>query len=349
MSLSKGSIVCIGHPLLDVIADVDFEFLESYKLKPNNAVRADISHQSLIRDLLTKYEHRYVAGGSAQNTARYAQWVIGRKSPEVVTFIGTVGKDELSKHMTEKATADGVKVLYSYIDDVPTGTCAVLLTNNGLWRSLCAFLDASQIFNEKSLNEHWNCVENAIITYCTGFLLGTSYGAVSKVVKFISTHEEKYFAFNLSAPYVSEVFGYRIVEILPFIDILFASDVDCTAFATHMKWKVSNIKEIAEKLCLETECHKKQRIVIITQGKEPVIVVDRLSRKTNTFEVPVIADEKVVDTNGAGDAFVGGFLASFVSQKPLDECVKCGIYCARQIIQVSGCIIPSSEYCQTDV
>lgn len=47
--------------------------------------------------------------------------------------------------------------------------------------------------------------------------------------------------------------------------------------------------------------------------------------------------EEIVDTNGAGDAFVGGFIAQLVMGKSLDVCVRSGIYTARHIIQQSGC------------
>lgn len=47
--------------------------------------------------------------------------------------------------------------------------------------------------------------------------------------------------------------------------------------------------------------------------------------------------EEIVDTNGAGDAFVGGFLSQFIQKQPLGVCVRCGIWAARQIIQRSGC------------
>lgn len=49
----------------------------------------------------------------------------------------------------------------------------------------------------------------------------------------------------------------------------------------------------------------------------------------------------LVDTNGAGDAFVGGFLAKLACGCDLEACVSAGNYAARQIIQVSGCKIPS--------
>jgi hypothetical protein len=41
-----------------------------------------------------------------------------------------------------------------------------------------------------------------------------------------------------------------------------------------------------------------------------------------------------------GDAFVGGFLAQLVQEKPIEECVRAGCYAANVIIQRSGCTYP---------
>ena len=68
---------------------------------------------------------------------------------------------------------------------------------------------------------------------------------------------------------------------------------------------------------------------------------------------------EIVDTNGAGDAFVGGFLAQWVMGnvrvtnyilspaisnisylQGLETSVKCGIWAARHCIQRSGCTMP---------
>lgn len=42
----------------------------------------------------------------------------------------------------------------------------------------------------------------------------------------------------------------------------------------------------------------------------------------------------------SGDAFVGGFLSQLVVEKPIETCVKAGIYAANVIIQRSGCTYP---------
>eukprot|EP00355_Strombidium_rassoulzadegani_P001752 CAMPEP_0168608368 /NCGR_PEP_ID=MMETSP0449_2-20121227/590_1 /TAXON_ID=1082188 /ORGANISM="Strombidium rassoulzadegani, Strain ras09" /LENGTH=104 /DNA_ID=CAMNT_0008648349 /DNA_START=355 /DNA_END=669 /DNA_ORIENTATION=- len=60
---------------------------------------------------------------------------------------------------------------------------------------------------------------------------------------------------------------------------------------------------------------KKQRIVVITNSGEPVtIAMSENGGKMHIFEVPVpkLERAKIIDTNAAGDSFVGGFLAQLV-------------------------------------
>ena len=65
------------------------------------------------------------------------------------------------------------------------------------------------------------------------------------------------------------------------------------------------MKEIALKAAaLPKEDADRPRIIVFTQGADPTIVVEN----GEAMEYPVIklADGELVDTNGAGDAFVGG-------------------------------------------
>lgn len=63
----------MGNPLLDISATVDYEFLQKYDLKSNNAILAEEKHKSLYEDLIKMYKADFIAGGSAQNTMRVAQ------------------------------------------------------------------------------------------------------------------------------------------------------------------------------------------------------------------------------------------------------------------------------------
>ncbi|XP_061401790.1 uncharacterized protein LOC133337593 [Musca vetustissima] len=97
-----------------------------------------------------------------------------------------------------------------------------------------------------------------------------------------------------------------------------------------------DLKVIGRKLvALPKENSQRERIVIITQGHLPVLLFK--DGKIHEYEVPQLSREQMVDTKGAGDAFVGGFLAQYVQEKPFDVCIRCGIWSAGEIIKRSGC------------
>jgi len=57
----------------------------------------------------------------------------------------------------------------------------------------------------------------------------------------------------------------------------------------------------------------RKRVAIVTQGGEPTIVAswNEAAGEYQIKEYPItlIEKEKIIDTNGAGDSFVGGFLS----------------------------------------
>ena len=58
---------------------------------------------------------------------------------------------------------------------------------------------------------------------------------------------------------------------------------------------------------------KRPRVAIVTNGSKPIIVAINTpgSDEVDLKEYPIeaLTKDKVVDTNGAGDSFVGGFLS----------------------------------------
>lgn len=100
------------------------------------------------------------------------------------------------------------------------------------------------------------------------------------------------------------------------------------------------MKAIA-KLMADKECRRPTgRTVIVTQGKDSVLVAFTNKPDVQEFVVKTIDPKRIVDTIGAGDAFVGGFFAQLVRDKPLEVCIESGIYCAQEVIQQVGAHFP---------
>lgn len=240
-------IVGLGNPLLDVIAYVNDELLQKYEMKPNDAILASEKHKHLCKDMAENFKVQYVAGGAIQNSMRVAQWFFSK--PRVCSFFGGVNKDEFGMQMEEKAKEDCVNVAYMYDREIPTGTCACLLTNHGMNRSLCAYLGASQKFHVDHLHTNIELLNRAKIFYTSGFHLNVSIESALLLSEIAHRSSDKLFTLNLSAPYISQRFSHLLFQVLPYTDILFGNETEAKAFADVIGWKV-NFKNISTKLTL---------------------------------------------------------------------------------------------------
>ncbi|ELU10000.1 hypothetical protein CAPTEDRAFT_170886 [Capitella teleta] len=339
MQSSEGVLFAIGNPLLDISAECDAEFLQKYGLDANNAILAEDSHKSLYGDMVDRYKVDYVPGGATQNSIRVAQWLIG--VPQATTFMGCIGNDKFGKILEEKAREGGVNVSYQYHDTEPTGTCAVLLSGkNRLNRSLVAYLAAANHFSIKHLEKSENqaLIEKAKFYYMSGFPLTVCPDAMLSVAKHAAAHD-KVFTMNLSAPFLCSVFKEPMMKLLPYVDILFGNESEAAEFSKANDLGLTDMKEIALRIArYPKENGKKGRVVVFTQGADPTIIVQE--GKVTTYPVIHIDPKDIVDTNGAGDAFVGGFLAQMVQGGTVDDCVRAANYAANFIIQRSGCTLP---------
>ncbi|XP_028408343.1 adenosine kinase-like [Dendronephthya gigantea] len=332
MSIREGVLLGMGNPLLDISAVVNNDFLTKYGLKSNDAILAGDQHKPMYHEMVELYDVDYMAGGATQNTIRVAQWMM--QLPKASSYIGCVGKDEFGNILQQKAEEAGVAVKYLYSGDQDTGTCAVCISNNNTARSLVANLAAANHYKKEHLLENWETVENAEIYYISGFFLTVSPEAIMLVAKH-ATEKNKCFTMNLSAPFITQFFKGPLMDAMPHVDVLFGNESEALQFAKEQGFNTEDIKEIAIKISnLPQAENKKSRTVVITQGKDPTLVVQ--DGKLTEYPVALIKQESIVDTNGAGDAFVGGFLVQYLQGKPMEECIRCGQYTAKLILQVSG-------------
>ncbi|XP_053209231.1 uncharacterized protein LOC128393129 [Panonychus citri] len=339
--LVEGSIFGIGNPLLDISANVNDEFLQKWQLPKNGAIVAGKTQENLYEDLINSFEIDYSAGGACQNTLRFVQWIIG-KNTSVTTFVGCIGNDYFGRMMEKKAKGEGVKVLYHIDKSIATGTCAVLITDHGKNRSLCAYLGAAEKLNKEAVIRNWHWVDKARVYYSTGHILSVTPDSVIAIAHQTNVDKftDKKFMFNLAATYVSEKHGDKLMEVLPYIDFMFGNEEETLAFAKFRGYGTTDMKEIAKKIANEPKTSRGPRIAVATQGSKPVLVATQGSDKVVEYPVIQLDEEKIIDTNGAGDAFTGGFLAMYIQEKPFDVCIKCGIYCATECIQRLGCTFP---------
>lgn len=74
------------------------------------------------------------------------------------------------------------------------------------------------------------------------------------------------------------------------------------------------------------------RIVIVTLGSKGAVISTEGAR----YDIPAIKPAKVVDPTGAGDAFVGGFLAEYVNGENIVRCACVGTAAASFVVEGIG-------------
>ncbi|XP_024916981.1 adenosine kinase-like isoform X3 [Cynoglossus semilaevis] len=328
----------MGNPLLDICAVVDKDFLDKYSLKANDQILAEDKHKALFEELVKKFKVEYHAGGATQNSIKIAQWMI-QEPHNVGTFFGCIGKDKFGEILKQKAEEAHIQARYYEQGEEPTGTCAACLT--GTNRSLVANLAAANCYKKDKhldLEENWELVEKANVYYIAGFFLTVSVESILKVAKHASENN-KLFCLNLSAPFICQFFKDNLMKVLPYVDVLFGNETEASAFGKEQDWDTKDVKEIAKKAqALTKENTKRPRIVVFTQGSEDTVMATE--DKVKTFPVLKVDPKDIVDTNGAGDAFVGGFLSQLVQDKPVERCVEAAHYAGSVIIKQAGCTFP---------
>lgn len=345
----------MGNPLLDISAHVGPDLLDKYGLQLDSAILAEEKHAPLYQELVEKYEVQYIAGGATQNSMRVAQWILSSSSSSsanksndnnnnnnnnwsgMTGFMGSVGPDEYGKQLEACATADGVTVHYMKLDDndnTPTGTCAALIV--GGERALVANLAAANHFNERHLatDKAQEMIQAAECFYCAGFFLTVSVPSLVQVAEHAVAHN-KVFCLNLSAPFIVDFFADPLATALQYADFLFGNESEAAAYAKKHGMDATDLKAVALAVAdLPKKNTARPRTVVFTQGSKSTIVA--VNGQVTEYAVEPLAQDKIVDTNGAGDAFVGGFLSQLIQGKDMEACVKAGHWAARYIIQVSG-------------
>lgn len=315
MSL-QNHVFGIGNPLLDMSANTTQEQLDRYGMAMGNAILAEEKHLPLYTEIAEAKDVLYVAGGATQNSVRVAQWMLPQGS---TNYTGSVGNDAFGEQLSKCLAEDGVGELY-YKDEKATGTCAVLIQDKE--RSLCANLSAANNFKQSHLEteEVKAAWEAAKFFYIGGFFFTVSQGSIMQLAQH-SNEAKKTLAINLSAPFIPQFFGAGIAEVLPYVDIVFGNETEAAAYGTTNNVEAVEgqpiVQTVAEHIANKSKANgEKPRVCVITQGADPTVIAVS-GAETIFVAVPPVASDDIVDTNGAGDAFVGGFISQYVQDASL--------------------------------
>ncbi|XP_067001132.1 uncharacterized protein [Anabrus simplex] len=346
-------LAAFGNPILDMcVLLADDQVLKKHHLLPDGQKEITESEkEAILRDVRGRYTIQYCAGGVAQNTLRVFQWLSGVALSSV--FLGGIGTDEHGKMLENLVKKCGVITRYTYHEDYPTATCIALI--QGANRSLVAHLGAANVYEPHHLDAIGirDVLSAVKMIYIEGFFITHSFSTALKLIHYCQS-EGIALAFNLCGAYVCEKYPSQVLELLKHADIVFGNSSEFKKLNESLNWKCRTIHDIAvqakdvggsidniRRRKLDLELLRNGKVVVVTQGKESVVLVHGKSMSACEVEVPSVEPSLIKDTTGAGDSFVAGFLAGMFSGEEISTCVKWGCWTAQQIIQQIGCAIPN--------
>jgi adenosine kinase len=131
-----------------------------------------------------------------------------------------------------------------------------------------------------------------------------------------------------------------MLAVMPHVDYVFGNETECQAFGEAMQWGLgTDTGAVMLKIArLPKSSGLHGRTVVITCGHQETLAVH--NGQLLSFEPKSLKRELLVDKNGAGDAFVGGFMSQLVKQEPFIRCMHAAGWAAHVVIQESGCSFP---------
>jgi sugar/nucleoside kinase (ribokinase family) len=330
------SLYGVENPLMDVIAHVDYSFLERFKKAPGAMHLVEYEEISMLLAELRAF--RTSPGGSAANTTRGIAWlsgdegkalrdsVLGRPSrpaaaPLAPVFNGAIGRDARGDEFSSKIAGAGVRAALVR-KEKPTGTSVILVTPDGE-RTMNTFLGACRDFQVEDLALEELAASRML--YLTGYLWDTENQrkAAEHAARFSrEAGRAVTVAFDLADPFAVRRYAEKFRAWIPGrVDILFGNREEFALLTGSS----------CDEDCISDAANLAPMVVMKTGEKGCLVWWD------GRYEAVSGVAVKAVDTTGAGDAFAAGFLHGMLEGASPIECARLANAVAARIVSVEGC------------
>ena len=347
-SITLFSILGIGDPIVDILSEISLDIIEKYGMKLGDSIFAsedcDERNLEMYKILESMPLVNYIPGGSVQNTMRVISWrlnndddIIPRKYFKV-SMLGSVG-DDLYKNKIMNALEDiGVNPILEILKDDKTSRCGV-----GVYKKEKLFvtqLRASKRLSEKFIEENFDKIldHNALII--EGYLLNNKFEMLQKLCHYFSINN-KMIILTLSANFIVKMHYDKLIELGNKADIIAGSFQEAKEFAGT---DANNTQDVFINIFKKLK-QKENRLLLFTDGPNGALC-GKYNYESNQLDyiiqcfAPKVKDEEIKDLNGAGDAFLGGFLSEYMKGRDVYDCCKNGINAATIILKNVGCTFP---------
>ncbi|XP_076249509.1 adenosine kinase [Calliopsis andreniformis] len=352
LRLKNPSIVAFGNPLLDVYVFMkNKDFLKKYNLIEDGEMELPSEKmQEILANLPLDVEQKISPGGSAQNSMRILQWLFDDTfKHQCSIYCGGLGNDLRGAMLENLVRSAGVDARYAVHPTLPTGECIALVNESS--RCLVANIGAAAVYTLDDLKKSNLSLDTIKIIYIEGFFITHSFPVAKELVK---QAEERniIIVFNLNGLYIFKDHYAAICEMVGHAKIVFGNRREMEALAQSLNIKYDDVIDIPFLLnslkritvnaysITHVDWLRHGGIFVMTQGgSAPAITV---WGKGQSVQVePFKPEAPIIDTTGAGDALVAGFLAGVLAQWEPQDCLEYGCKVASYMVTRLGVSLPT--------
>lgn len=293
-------ILALSNLVTDLIQNISEEHMQTLGFEKGRFHIAEPGQFEKLRK--EKDGDTKIPGGSAANVVTGAA-LLGAKTG----LIGTIGNDEVGNFYKQDILNRGIDNHITEKDG-QSGVCHTFITPDGE-RTFVLDFGVAQEF--EILETHF---ENSHIFHTTAYELSGTKELTSKALELAKTKGLK-ISFDLADPGVVKNFKKDIRQAITGAGIVFANEEEALEFTGKLDAReaLDEISKLAE-------------IAIVKLGEKGSLI----KRGDEIIEIPIIPLEKLVNTNGAGDAYAAGFLSAYVAGKRLREAgEQASVFAAR--------------------
>ena len=305
----------IGNAIVDVIAEVDDQFLSELALEKGNMTLVDIEHMAHLEDKLSSAPKKIMSGGSAANTVFAVQAFGGSTA-----YACMLSNDRNGKHFFRDFSDSGISMSNSSIvKEGSTGQCLVLVTPDAE-RTMATNLGVSANLTNSCIDE--KTLRESKTLYLEGYLATSEKNTgVALQAREIAVKAGAEVALTLSDASILSPFRSAFESFIgKGVEILFCNEQECLTWCgtDRIDLAINEMRDFAKE-------------IYITLGAKGSIAVSSVGVEE------VVTDQVVaVDTNGAGDMYAGACLFARTQKMTSKECALFANKCAGTIVQEYG-------------
>lgn len=314
-------IIGLGNALVDVLAALNDENkLKEMGLPKGSMTLIDQNKYLTISNFIKTIETKKATGGSAGNVIRTAATLGGECG-----FIGKINNDYFGNFFLESLTNRGITPKLLHSEEYSTGVASTFITPDGE-RTFATYLGAAATLKAEDLSI--DLFKGYTYLFIEGYLVQDH----DMILRAIELAEEAGLQICLDmASYniVNEDLEFFTMLVNKYVDIVFANEEEAKAFTKQKT--AEDALEVIGKMC---------SIAIVKVGAKGSYI----RKGTESFHIPAVEVDRVIDTTGAGDFFAGGFLYGLSQGISLEKCATIGSITSANVIQYIGAAIPDEGW-----